>query len=180
MAQETKEEEERRARAALQRTKERQEEERIEAQRVMTTSYSLHIDSDQDDDFEVINTLPVYGANQSGLGINSRPYHPNRMLNNAYAERFRTTIYPRVDSTPVISNLEGEESKPITIICVICLTNKPNYVSVPCGHTLTCHTCHPQFWNTSPKPKCPQCKGSIDNCMKLFLQVDESDNEIKK
>mgnify|MGYP000971939868 CR=1 FL=1 len=74
-----------------------------------------------------------------------------------------------------VSNLKGEEAKPMTMT-IICMTNSPDYVAVPCGHTLTCHTCYSQWWKKDHYqryPRCPQCKGPIEQCIKLFLQVDE-------
>jgi hypothetical protein len=146
------------------------------------------------------NHILAYVPGQEGQVLTiDRPDNGNRMLRAANVEHrhtisimnqprsgggisMLTTISPHGirytnDSKPkeYVHNpdLKAEEAKANKVICFACMTNEPNYVSVPCGHTLACHECQPLWWK-SPFPKCPQCKGIISQCMRLHMQIEES------
>jgi hypothetical protein len=71
----------------------------------------------------------------------------------------------------LLSNLVPTEINP----CAVCLTNVPNWVILPCGHT-NCGKCilelHDQFhWPRGEhySSLCPRCRAPIEEVIKIYI-----------
>jgi hypothetical protein len=68
------------------------------------------------------------------------------------------------------SKLPVEKSKLIKIICTICMENQPDWVVVPCGHSISCNSCYSDTKDNITE--CPTCRGKISSCMRIHLQEE--------
>lgn len=120
--------------------------------------------------------LPLYGAEQSPLNVNNQIQ--NRITQRSRHQSPRPSVSVSFTSTAsslIPKNLKGTKSEPKKIICFACLTNEPNYIGIPCGHTLTCHDCHSGWLNVNKNNlKCPICKGEVSKCIRLHLNEDDT------
>ena len=56
------------------------------------------------------------------------------------------------------------------VLCVVCRSEKPSVMVIPCGHVIACESCCPTLIN-SVKDVCPTCKGKIVK-LKNDIKID--------
>ncbi|GAV04999.1 hypothetical protein RvY_15191 [Ramazzottius varieornatus] len=52
--------------------------------------------------------------------------------------------------------------------CVVCCTNNPIVVIVPCGHTKSCARCIQLIVDKPEIATCPYCQSVIEDCVRVF------------
>ena len=56
-----------------------------------------------------------------------------------------------------------------TPMCISCMSFKPNYILIPCGHPHMCVKCHEKWLNVKENKKCAICKTIIEKYVVTFL-----------
>lgn len=67
---------------------------------------------------------------------------------------------------PVPEKMDDNDDE--EILCMVCLSEPPDTIAMPCGHIVVCHTCSDQLavTNTVNKTRCVQCQRPITHVEK--------------
>ncbi len=73
-----------------------------------------------------------------------------------------------------------EEAGPNDAQCVICLTNRARYATVPCGHLCMCGQCRRDLKHAGNLSKCPLCKGTAKSTVCIYIPMKGASNDCEQ
>ncbi len=77
------------------------------------------------------------------------------------------------DNDLLLKNVERINSRTVKVKrCVICKDRPVSRVVSPCGHFCLCEVCSAVLEARESHPRCPYCRGRIDNCIPYFDVVE--------
>jgi hypothetical protein len=103
------------------------------------------------------NTPPTRNVN-----VQAAPIIQNNTAATAQNPRKRKTPDTVTQPTAPPADTEEEEK-----CCVVCLTNKPEFIAVPCGHFSYCEKCIHSY--QSAFKKCAVCRKAVVNFCRVFM-----------
>ena len=71
------------------------------------------------------------------------------------------------DNIRIADETAKERENDNRVVCNVCFANRKNAAIIPCGHTL-CTACYYKIVEDSARRHCPECRGPIDEFVKLF------------
>ena len=110
--------------------------------------------------------LPADPAPYPSDSVSRNPGHVNIQAWNARQDEEMAVIRGREGSfiwTRDISMTMSEAENPSQPMCILCLTHRPKYAMIPCGHLVLCQGCHESF---EPRD-CPICRTRCTASMRV-------------
>ena len=111
--------------------------------------------------------------NQQGASLNSGNYYdiPLSALPASFLEPVQIQRNISISNTNTINDVteESENKKETERTCIICMTDEPIYVCVPCGHMILCESCVKAGSHNQLQGKCPTCRSDIQTLTKVFI-----------
>lgn len=90
-------------------------------------------------------------------------------------------IAEAVSQLKVVKNLKFEQSQSKATkrseskVCVVCMENDVNTVSIPCGHTSLCSGCAQESTLSMLNHSCPECRATIKSTQRIYCRVVQDD-----
>ena len=107
----------------------------------------------------------IYSSDECRIAHNSRNGSSRRR--NASRQQ-RTAVQPtQPESEEQPTHPEGEDEVGSTILCSICMVNKPKILSVECGHLCVCIGCSKNIYGRNDN--CPICRGPWKKLLQAYF-----------
>ena len=56
-------------------------------------------------------------------------------------------------------------------LCLMCMTNPPEVILVPCGHKCLCNECSEQYKSSGKMKNCPYCREKIKSVLIKIIDI---------